>query len=332
MTKQRRDYYEILGVEPTATDDEIKKAYRKLALKYHPDKCIGDEEEAQKRFQEILSAYGVLKDPVERQWYDQHRDLILAGLNREEENIVNLYAYFNSDCFTEYNDSQDGFYTVYNNLFESILEEEGGGRNFPSFGTSSSDIDQVKKFYDEWSRFMCQLEFWEKMPHELSEAPNRQVRRGWEKENKKVKDKLRNERTQNIRQLVNFVQRLDPRWEYVKEELLRQKEENERIRELKEKEQQRKEEERRRQLELEGEQYEISKEELDALERVSRYYENGSYMNDDEVEEDDEEITEWNCVVCDKTFKTENQLKSHENSKKHKQAVKLLRKQMQQYD
>ena len=331
MSKQRRDYYEILEVEPTATDEEIKKSYRKLALKYHPDKHIGNEEEAQKRFQEIVSAYGVLKDPVERQWYDQHRDLILAGLNREEENIVNLYAYFNSDCFTDYDDSKEGFYTVYNNLFESILEEEGGGKNFPKFGNSNADLEQVRKFYDEWSRFLCQLEFWDKMPHELSEAPNRQVRRGWEKENKKVKDKLRSERTQNIRQLVNFVQRLDPRWEYVKEELLRQKEENERLRELKEKEQMRKEEERRRQLELEGEQYEISKEELDALERVSRYYENGSYMNDDENDED-EEITEWNCVVCDKTFKTENQLKSHENSKKHKQAVKLLRKQMQQYD
>ena len=170
------------------------------------------------------------------------------------------------------------------------------------------------------------------MPHELSEAPNRQVRRGWEKENKKVKDKLRQERTQNIRQLVNFVQRLDPRWEYVKEELMRQKEENERIRELKEKEERRREEERRRQLELEGKQFEISQEELDQLERVSRYYTDGSYMNDDGNEDDDEEVTEWSCVVCDKTFKTENQLKSHENSKKHKQAVKLLRKQMQQYD
>ena len=53
------------GVEPTATDDEIKKAYRKLALKYHPDKCIGDEEEAQKRFQEILSAYGFESDKFE---------------------------------------------------------------------------------------------------------------------------------------------------------------------------------------------------------------------------------------------------------------------------
>lgn len=332
MTKQRRDYYEILGVEPTATDEEIKKSYRKLALKYHPDKHIGDDqEEAQKRFQEILSAYGVLKDPIERQWYDQHRDLILAGLNREEENIVNLYAYFNSDCFSEFNDSPNGFYTVYHNLFESIVEEEGGGKNFPTFGNEKSSTENVRKFYDEWSRFLCQLEFWDKMPHELSEAPNRQVRRGWEKENKKVKDKLRNERTQNIRQLVNFVQRLDPRWEYVKEEMLRQKEENEKLRELKENEFKRKEEERRRQLELEGENYQISKEEMDALERVSRYYENGNYMNDDE-NEDDEEITEWNCVVCDKTFKTENQLKSHENSKKHKQAVKLLRKQMQQYD
>lgn len=332
MSKPRRDYYEVLGIDQQATDEEIKKAYRKLALKLHPDKQLDmNPEDAQKQFQELVAAYGVLKDPVERQWYDQHRDLILAGLNREEENIVNLYAYFNSDCFTEFDDSTEGFYTVYNNLFESILEEEGGGRTIQSFGTSTSEVDDVRKFYDEWSRFQCQLEFWEKMPHELSDAPNRQVRRAWEKENKKVKDKLRAERTQNIRQLINFVQRLDPRWEHVKEELLRQKEENERIRQLKEKEQRRKEEEQRRQLELQGQQYEISPDEIAELEKVSRYYENGIY-DMDENDEDEEEITEWNCVVCDKTFKTENQLKSHEQSKKHKQAVKLLRKQMQQYD
>lgn len=65
MTK--RDYYEILGVSKNASDDEIKKAYRRLAVQYHPDKDGGNEE----KFKEISEAYEVLKDSSKRQRYDQ---------------------------------------------------------------------------------------------------------------------------------------------------------------------------------------------------------------------------------------------------------------------
>ena len=63
----KRDYYEILGVPKTASEDEIKKAFRKLAIKYHPDKQGGDEA----KFKEINEAYEVLKDKQKRQRYDQ---------------------------------------------------------------------------------------------------------------------------------------------------------------------------------------------------------------------------------------------------------------------
>ena len=65
MSKQ--DYYDILGVGKTASDDEIKKAFRKLAVKHHPDKQGGDEA----KFKEINEAYEVLKDKQKRQRYDQ---------------------------------------------------------------------------------------------------------------------------------------------------------------------------------------------------------------------------------------------------------------------
>lgn len=64
---EKRDYYEVLGVGKTASDDEIKKAFRKLAVKYHPDKEGGDEA----KFKEINEAYEVLKDKQKRQRYDQ---------------------------------------------------------------------------------------------------------------------------------------------------------------------------------------------------------------------------------------------------------------------
>lgn len=66
----KRDYYEILEISRTATEAEIKKAYRKMALKYHPDKNPGDRE-AEEKFKESAEAYEVLSDPQKRQRYDQ---------------------------------------------------------------------------------------------------------------------------------------------------------------------------------------------------------------------------------------------------------------------
>ena len=67
---QKRDYYEVLGVSKEASEDEIKKAYRKIAIKYHPDRNPGDKE-AEEKFKEAAEAYSVLSDQQKRQQYDQ---------------------------------------------------------------------------------------------------------------------------------------------------------------------------------------------------------------------------------------------------------------------
>ena len=66
----KRDYYEVLGVAKTATADEIKKAYRKKAIQYHPDRNPGDKE-AEEKFKEAAEAYEVLSNPDKRSRYDQ---------------------------------------------------------------------------------------------------------------------------------------------------------------------------------------------------------------------------------------------------------------------
>src|SRR5690554_7201021 len=67
---QKRDYYEVLGVSKSASASEIKKAYRKLALKYHPDKNP-DDSAAEERFKEAAEAYEVLSDEQKKKGYDQ---------------------------------------------------------------------------------------------------------------------------------------------------------------------------------------------------------------------------------------------------------------------
>merc|ERR1711963_407706 len=75
--KMGKDYYTILGVSRAASDDEIKKAYRKLALKYHPDK--NQSPGAEERFKEIGEAYDVLSDSRKKQIYDQYGEEGLKG-------------------------------------------------------------------------------------------------------------------------------------------------------------------------------------------------------------------------------------------------------------
>ena len=67
---EKRDYYEVLGLQKGASEEEIKKAFRKMAMKYHPDKNPGNKE-AEEKFKEVNEAYSVLSDPDKKSKYDR---------------------------------------------------------------------------------------------------------------------------------------------------------------------------------------------------------------------------------------------------------------------
>lgn len=216
-------YYELLEIPRNATLDEIKKQYKKLALKYHPDRNLGNENEASELFKEISSAYNVLSDHHERQWYDDHRDIILRGGDGTKDSEgdfdgfgINFWKYFNTSCFRGFNDNESSFYYVYNEVFVKIsLKEVENSKsnldNFPQFGNSLSESDVVLNFYRFWSEYSSSLSFAWEDKYNTADAPNRDIRRAIEKENNKSRDIARKSHSMLIRNLTKFVRRQDPR-------------------------------------------------------------------------------------------------------------------------
>ncbi|WFD33276.1 hypothetical protein MCUN1_000089 [Malassezia cuniculi] len=151
------DYYQLLEVEQTASSDEIRKSYRKLALKYHPDKNPDNVAEANRKFTRILEAYEVLSDDAERAWYDRNRDQLINGDAEEEDEdidakfrffksggaapkasssaagigVPHLLRFFNPSLAKDLSDSDTSFYGTFRRLFERIAEEDRVAAPYP---------------------------------------------------------------------------------------------------------------------------------------------------------------------------------------------------------
>ena len=120
---QKRDYYEVLGVDKNASEEDIKKAYRKIAIKYHPDRNPGSKE-AEEKFKEAAEAYDVLHDPQKRQQYDQF------GFNAP--NMGGGFGGFGGGGF-----SMDDIYSMFGDIF-------GGHSGFGGFSGGGSRRTQYR--------------------------------------------------------------------------------------------------------------------------------------------------------------------------------------------
>ncbi len=119
------EYYQLLGVAKTATSEEIKKAYRKLALKYHPDKNAGDKK-AEEKFKEISEAYAVLSDPEKRQQYDTFGS---AGF-RQRYSQEDIFRNFDLNDILRQFGFGGGFRSGGTGTFHSGSFRTGGGSPF----------------------------------------------------------------------------------------------------------------------------------------------------------------------------------------------------------
>ena len=117
---EKRDYYEVLEVPKTATAEEIKKAYRKKAIQYHPDKNPGDKE-AEEKFKEAAEAYEVLSDPQKRARYDQYGFAGMGGQGGFSGGGMSM-----EDIFTHFGDIFQGAGFDIGDIGEMFM---GGGRS-----------------------------------------------------------------------------------------------------------------------------------------------------------------------------------------------------------
>jgi DnaJ family protein A protein 5 len=313
----------------------LKKAYRKKALELHPDRNHGDTERTTALFAEIQTAYQVLSDDQERAWYDAHEGDILRGGSGEgatedhyqgnmrmttEHDLTRMMGKFRGNV--DFSDSPTGFFGYVRETFEQLAKEEEYAADYedisipdyPTFGHKGDTHDDVvREFYAAWNGFTTVKSFAWMDQYRLSDAPDRRTRRAMEKENQKFRDDGRREFNDAVRTLVAFVRKRDPRY-------------TPNTQTADEKAKAQRDARKAQAARARAAQMAKLEEEAQALPSWAT-----ARHESDEEEETEEEIEEdiYECVACNKTFKSEKQWDAHEKSKKHQKAIQSLKWKME---
>ena len=380
-------YYELLGVSRDATDIDLKKAYRKKALQYHPDKNPDNVEEATEMFANIRTAYEVLSDPQERAWYDDHREQILndsmnidevdndqygvdssiTGVTTEE-----LLMFFNGSLYTKLDNSPAGMYQIVGKIFAKLAMDEvnwwrrmnvnGSSEQykddvfekeiqsvgyvnavedrldedkymFPTFGHSRTDYQYLKQFYKKWSNFNTLKNFSWKDEYMYSSQYDRRTKREIKKRNDRARNNAKNEYIKTVKRFVTFIKKLDKRMQKgaAKEEEERKLKEKQQREMLKKQRKQTMYKYQESDFEMQSWQTndDINWDELAKTYDQQRNDVNNNNNNDNNnIDETVDEILIYECYICNKTFKSENQLENHTKTKLHRKNVFNLEKEM----
>lgn len=292
--------------------------------------------------------------------YDRHKDQILRGTQSDYEDAsLDVFQYFTASCYKGFGDDDGGFYKVYGDIFHQIatedlefMDDEEEFDRIPKFGNSTSDYEKiVGPFYGFWQSYSTKKSYSWLCPHNINEIRDRRILREIEKETRKLAQKARKDRNEEVRALVSFVRKRDKRVQQYKI-LLEEKAEQNRIKQN----QKRLEQIKKNRLEMET----MSKstvlnvdgyeEMLRQMEKTYASSDDDDYDDDDgndnsdmgeiidraedlevncESDDDEEEyIDHLYCVACNKSFKNESSFKNHETSKKHLSNIERLKREM----